>query len=73
MKNLPVFETRHDVVVAINKDMDELRKSECLCLNCDNMKPGPDNCVIAAQLYQICLKTNVAMAITRCPVWQPKS
>ncbi len=72
MQNQPVQIEKYSAIVWTNEMMDELRKRECLCLNCDSMKPGPDNCSIANSLYQISKDKNVAMAITRCPVWKPK-
>ena len=53
--------------------MDNLRQRECLCLNCANLKPGqPDNCQIAQSYFAGCVKENVALAVTRCPLWKPK-
>ena len=73
MKQPAVKEIRYGKDVMVNQEMDALRKTECLCLNCGNMKPGqPDHCQIAQAIYGICVKENVAMAITRCPVFQPK-
>lgn len=73
MQNQPVQIEKYGNKVWTNETMDNLRKTECLCLNCANMKPGDNNCPIANTLYQICLADNVAMAITRCPLWKPKS
>jgi len=57
--------------VWVNKTTEKLRRSECLCLNCNNLKPGQsNNCQVAQSLYGICLKENIAMIITRCPNWK---
>lgn len=74
MKQEPQQEVHHDETVWVNPTTEALRKEECLCLNCGNMKPGkPDHCYIANQLYQISVKENIAMTITRCPIWKPKT
>ena len=50
-----------------------IRRAECLCLNCGNLKPGqPDNCQIAQALFEVCVRENVALAVTRCPIWKTK-
>lgn len=61
-------EVREPEQVWANTGMDELRKSECLCLNCDrkNDKPPYNSCPIASQLYQICVEDCIALAVTRC-------
>lgn len=60
--------------VWVNPVTEKLREKECLCFNCGNFKPDqPDNCHIAQAFFEICVKENVALAITRCPLWKPKS
>lgn len=57
----------YDALVSYNPIMDELRKNNCLCLNCELMtKIRETNCNIANQLYEISVKNDMAMAITRC-------
>ena len=73
MKEKPVQETHYNHTVWVNKTTESLRREECLCLNCENLKPNqPDNCHIAQAFYQICVKENVAMTITRCPLFKEK-
>ncbi len=73
MKEQPRKETHYGKEVCVNPTTESLRKAECLCLNCGNMKPAQmDNCPIAQSFYEICAKENVALAVTRCPVWKPK-
>lgn len=73
MQQVPQQEEHYGHDVWVNPTTEALRRSECLCLNCDNLKPGqPDNCQIAQQLYQVCVSENVALTITRCPIWKPK-
>jgi hypothetical protein len=74
MKEQPKQETHYGHEVWVNPTTESLRRSECLCLNCGNLKPGqPDNCHIAQTFYQVCVQNNVALAVTRCPLWKPKS
>lgn len=73
MKNQPKQEVHHDSKVWVNPTTESLRRTECLCFNCDKSKPGQsDHCQIASSLYQICVKENVAFALTRCPVFSLK-
>lgn len=59
--------------VYTNLIMDELRKSNCLCLNCELMTGVREtNCDIANQLYKIAVENNMAMAITRCKKYSTK-
>lgn len=70
--------------VFFNPIMDELRKQQCLCLNCASLiiKKDEDsnsltnkeneNCSIASALFQICVKNNMAMMITRCKEFKLK-
>lgn len=57
--------TKYNVLVFSNVEMDEIRKEECLCLNCSKVLI----CNTARALYKICCDDNVAMMITRCPHW----
>lgn len=66
-------EVHYGKTVWVNPTTETLRKTECLCLNCSNLKPDQsDNCHIAQSLFQICVLENIAMAITRCPMFQQK-
>jgi len=59
--------------VWVNPFTEDLRKEECLCLNCHNLKLGKDdNCETAKGLYEICREHNVALIITRCPLFDKK-
>lgn len=74
MRENPIKDIYFGQEVYVNPTTESLRESECLCLNCGNLKPGQsDNCHIAQALYQICVKENVAFPITRCPIWKPKA
>jgi len=51
-----------------NVEMDNLRRKECLCVNCDrkNEEIPYGSCPAAGKLYNICVEHNMAMAVTRC-------
>lgn len=66
MKNKPKKIVKHGVEVWTNEETDELRKTECLCLNCEKLV----TCKMAKKLYEICVNDDMAMMITRCPRWR---
>ncbi len=55
-------EVHYNQSVSVNVEMDKLRKTECLCLNCGNLPA----CNKAEDLYKICIDHDMAMMITRC-------
>ena len=67
MKNQPVLEEHYKTMVYTNTEMDELRREECLCINCSNV-----HCKIAHDLYSTCKQFNVALMVTRCPNFTSK-
>lgn len=69
MKESPVRETHYGRKVWTNKQMDALRKAECLCLNCIHVGTG---CQASRDLYEVCKRGNLALAVTRCPQWEVK-
>lgn len=73
MKEQPKQEKHFGKKVWVNRTTDWLRRSECLCLNCEKLKPGqPGNCPIAQAFYEICKKENIALMVTRCLLWTLK-
>ncbi len=74
MKESPKQEEHYGVDVWVNPTMEPMRREECLCTNCNNLKPGEvTNCQIASILYPLCVRDNIAMMITRCALWKPKT
>jgi hypothetical protein len=68
-----VVESHFGVDVHVNPLMEALRPDQCLCLNCGRLDLNPaDNCKNAQALYELCVKNNLAMAVTRCPNWIQK-
>lgn len=49
-------------------EMDKLRATQCLCLNCKLL----GECAVAQAFYVLCVKNNVALAVTRCPTFVQK-
>ncbi len=51
-----------------NKEMDEARREECLCYNCDRKKDNPpySSCPTSSKLFKVAVEENMAMMITRC-------
>jgi len=58
-------EVHDDRTVFVNKDTDDLRRTECLCLNCEIK--DKHKCIIASTLYDTCVFEDLAIMITRCP------
>ena len=70
-------EVHYEKEVWVNPTTEAIRRQECLCIptggNCANFKPGePDHCSIAQSLYEVCRSANVALAVTRCPLYQAR-
>ena len=60
---------RYGVDVWAHTEMDTLRRTKCLCLNCTRMGCG---CGYSEIQYELSKKYNTAMAVTRCPEFSPK-
>ncbi len=72
MKQRPLYKFHYGTRAWTNPTTEAIRRDECLCWNCDNLKINePDNCTIAEALYQIVKRDNLALMITRCPKWKP--
>lgn len=70
MKKRPDKEVHYKVEVWVNQTTESMRRKECLCLNCESLKPEqPDNCSVAQAFYDISVKENTALMVTRCPSW----
>lgn len=68
----PVLEEHFGARVWTHSLMDDLRDSLCLCLNCArlNVDDPSKNCPTAQAIFEICVRDNVATAMTRCPKWE---
>ena len=59
----------HPKEIFSNIEMDELRRKECLCINCERKKDDIpySSCPVAGKIYnEICVPYDMAMAITKC-------
>jgi hypothetical protein len=72
MKSRPVKVTRYGTEVWESVEMEALRKTDCLCQNCEGLRhaAGPQ-CEKAIQIIALCKAANMALATTRCPAWRP--
>jgi hypothetical protein len=56
MKGIVKQQEHYGKQVWTNILMDELRHSDCLCLNCNQI----DRCIIAQKLYEMCKISDIA-------------
>ena len=71
MEEYPTKEKHHGKEVWVNPTTESIRKEECLCFNCNLLKPDQqDNCFIAKLLYEACAQNDIALMVTRCPLWE---
>jgi hypothetical protein len=74
MKVQPVLEEYRGRSVWVNPTTEAARQSECLCLNCDSMRPdSPNHCRLARVLYMACVPGDLVVMVTRCSSWKPRS
>ncbi|HXK37355.1 MAG TPA: hypothetical protein VJ553_07275 [Candidatus Paceibacterota bacterium] len=73
MEQAPRRERHYRRMVWVNPTTESLREQECLCFNCNRMRPGAANhCPIATAFYGVCRLTATAFAMTRCPKFEFK-
>ncbi|KKL93592.1 hypothetical protein LCGC14_1873160 [marine sediment metagenome] len=74
MITLPIRKVHNHKKVWTHQVMDSMSATESLCTNCDAF--GPNNlapkCPIAGQLLLLHKLSDVAVAVTRCPIWRLK-
>lgn len=68
MKSDIINEVHYGVNTWTHKKMDELRKSECLCLRCVEKETG--FCDNAHKLFEVCQNGGMAVAVTRCAAFK---
>ena len=68
----PVKVFKYGKWVWCNEVTEDLRGEQCLCLNCgfNCGLMNNDGCDIANRLYEICKTQDIALIVTRCPVWE---
>lgn len=57
------YENHYGQWVHVNRDTEDIRRTECLCMNCQNL----ETCPIAAEGHRLCQLTDIAFMVTRCP------
>lgn len=55
--------TKYGRQVFANAKTEEMRRTECLCLNCKALH----DCAIAKEGLRLCQLTDIAFMVTRCP------
>jgi len=60
---------RYGIEVWQHTEMDELRLTQCLCTNCNNI----GTCNIVLQGLRFCVDYSIAFAVTRCPNFWKKN
>lgn len=63
MKGTLVQIEKYGRMVWANEQMEQVRKEECLCLNCKRLT----DCEIASEGYVLCKLTDITFMVTRCP------
>jgi hypothetical protein len=54
-------------------ELDELRRTDCLCRNCDLLDKDPEkNCPHAQVLYALCQSVGMAIPVSRCALFVPR-
>ena len=62
----------HGKQVVVISDLKGKHREHCLCFGgCKHFKPGePDNCEIANDNFQLCLKHNIVTPVFECPKYE---
>ncbi len=65
----------HDALVVVQLDLKGRHKEHCLCYQqCKFFAPDtPENCPIAQQVYELCVKEDLVLPVWECPMFQQES
>lgn len=57
--------------VFVQEELKGKHRDHCLCFQgCQSFKPGtPENCPLAEELYQFCVRNNMTTPVWECPVF----
>ncbi len=59
-------------LVWVRSDLRGKFRENCLCYSCANFHPGePNNCPLAQELFEYCVRYNMATPVYECPVFEP--
>jgi hypothetical protein len=63
----------HGNKVHVNSELKGKHREICLCFACKKLDvTGANNCPIAAELYQLCIKHHLTTLVIECPVYEEK-
>jgi len=66
-----VTKQHHGAVVWVMEDYDNEHWEHCLCAFCEKFNPhphpAPESCLIAAQVYSLCVQHNLVLPVWECP------
>lgn len=63
----------HGEPVFVDEALKGKHRDHCLCWSCVKLKPGKsNNCPIAQELYQFCVKHNTVTPVYECQVYEQK-
>jgi len=68
MRFNPIKQKHHGEEIWTNLITENSRKTECLCLNCNDLKECPK----AKQLYKLCISEEFMFMMTRCRDFKSK-
>lgn len=62
----------HGMEVSVQSNLKGLHRDHCLCFQgCKNFKPNtPENCPIAQENYEFCVKYNMVTPVWECPEFE---
>jgi len=62
----------HGMVVSVQERLRGKHREHCLCFqNCKHFKPGtPENCEIAQENFNMCVKWNLTTPVFECPKYE---
>ena len=66
----------HGAVVSVQEHLIGKHREHCLCwLGCKYFKPNdrPNNCSIANQVFEICVKYDIVSPVWECPKYEKEN
>jgi hypothetical protein len=72
MRKLAKQQEHYNTMVWVNPFTESIREKQCMCINnCRNLdvKNRERNCPAANELYDLCVKCNLAIIMFSCPMW----
>jgi hypothetical protein len=61
----------HGAEVSVQSDLRGKHRDHCLCHKCEHFRPNtPENCPIAQELFELCVKYNLTTPVYECPIFE---